>query len=92
VEATSPTGEKIITTRFVAPYYFAKVWILDPQSLQVIDSEVVMEHMKYNDPDSETMDQNQVFGPKFLAARLVERVEASRRRPSAARSCAARWT
>ena len=77
VEVTNPKGETIRSDRFVAPYFFAKIWILDPQSLQVLDSEVVMDHMKYNDPQSDSMDQNQVFTPKFLAARLVERVEAS---------------
>jgi hypothetical protein len=77
VEVKNPKGETIRSDRFVAPFFFAKIWILDPQSLQVLDSEVVMDHMKYNDPDSDSMDQNQVFTPKFLAARLVERVEAS---------------
>jgi hypothetical protein len=77
VEVTNPKGKTIKSDRFVAPFFFAKIWILDPQSLQVLDSEVVMEHVKYNDPDSDSMDQNQVFTPKFLAARLVERVEAS---------------
>ena len=77
VQVQNPNGETIRSDRFVAPYFFAKIWILDPQSLQVLDSEVVMDHMKYNDPGSDSMDQNQVFTPKFLAARLVERVEAS---------------
>jgi hypothetical protein len=77
VQVTNPDGETIRSDRFVAPYFFAKIWILDPQSLQVLDSEVVMDHMKYNDANSDAMDQNQVFTPKFLAARLVERVEAS---------------
>jgi len=77
VEVTTPDGKTTRSDRFVAPYFFAKIWILDPQSLKVLDSEVVMDHMKYNDPTSDAMDQNQVFTPKFLAARLVERVEAS---------------
>lgn len=77
VQVTTPKGEVVKSDRFVAPYFFAKIWILDPQSLQVLDSEVVMDHAKYNDPASDAMDQNQVLDRKFLAARLVERVEAS---------------
>jgi hypothetical protein len=63
--------------RYVAPYFFAKIWILDPQSLQVLDSEVVMDHTKYNDPDSDAMDQNQVLDRKFLLTKIVEQVEKS---------------
>ena len=77
VKVTTPKGETVNSDRYVAPYFYAKIWVLDPQSLQVLDSEVVMDHAKYNDPDSQAMDQNQVLTPKFLAARLVERVEAS---------------
>lgn len=77
VEVETPNGDKVTSSRYVAPYFFAKIWILDPQSLQVIDSELVMEHTKYNDPDSEAMDQNQVLDRKFLLAKIVEQVEKS---------------
>ena len=77
VEVTTPKGEKVTSDRFVAPYFFAKIWVLDPQSLQVLDSEVVMDHAKYNDPASDAMDQNEVLDRKFLLTRIVEQVEAS---------------
>jgi hypothetical protein len=77
VEVETPKGGKAISGRYVAPYFFAKVWILDPRSLQVLDSEVVMDHTKYNDPDSGAMDQNSALDRKFLLARIVEQVEAS---------------
>ena len=32
VEVTTPKGEKVKADRFVAPYFFAKIWILDPVS------------------------------------------------------------
>jgi hypothetical protein len=28
-------------SHFIAPFYFAKVWIVDPASLQVLDTEVI---------------------------------------------------
>jgi hypothetical protein len=77
VAVTNPKGEAVRSDRFVAPYFFAKIWILDPQSLQVLDSEVVMDHTKYNDPDSDAMDQNQVLDRKFLLTKIVEQVEKS---------------
>jgi len=77
VEVTTPKGETVKSDRYVAPYFFAKIWILDPQSLQVLDSEVVMDHTKYNDPDSDAMDQNQVLDRKFLLTKIVEQVEKS---------------
>jgi hypothetical protein len=77
VEVTPPRGETVKSDRFVAPYFFAKVWILDPQNLQVLDSELVTDHTKYNDPDSDAMDQNSVLDRKFLLAKIVEQVEKS---------------
>jgi hypothetical protein len=77
VEVETPKGEKVVSSRYVAPYFFAKVWVLDPQSLQVLDSEVVADHTKYNDPDSDSMDQNSALDRKFLLRKIVEQVEKS---------------
>ena len=77
VEVETPAGEKVVSSRYVAPYFFAKVWVLDPESLQVLDSEVVADHTKYNDPDSEAMDQNSVLDRRFLLTKIVEQVEKS---------------
>jgi hypothetical protein len=77
VEVTTPKGEKLKADRFVAPYFFAKIWILDPVSLAVLDTEVVTDHAKYGDPDSDAMNQNAVLDRKFLTARIVQQVETS---------------
>jgi hypothetical protein len=77
VEVETPNGEKANMSRFVAPYYFAKVWIIDPQSLAVIDTEVIHDHVKLNDPNSNSFDMSQVVSRHYLAERIVEQVEAS---------------
>lgn len=77
VEVETPNGEKAIMSRFVAPYYFAKVWILDPESLTVLDTEVIHDHVKLNDPDSNSFDMGEVVTRHYLAQRIVQQVETS---------------
>jgi hypothetical protein len=77
VTATTPEGETTTAPRFVAPYLYAKVWILDPHTLAVIDTQVALDHTKLYDPKSDSLDMNQMIDRKVLAARIVEQVETS---------------
>ena len=77
LEVETPDGGKAVMSHFVAPYYFAKIWILDPESLTVLDTEVIHEHVKLNDPNSNALDMSQVVSRHYLATRIVEQVEAS---------------
>ena len=77
IPATTPSGETVTTSRYVAPYLFAKIWILDPTTLEVLDSQEIFRHEKLFDPDSGATDMNQVIDRKLLAARILEGVHAS---------------
>ena len=77
VEVETPNGKKATMARYVAPFYFAKVWVIDPASLQVIDTEVIHDHVKLNDPDSNDMDMAKVVPQHYLAQRIVQQVETS---------------
>jgi hypothetical protein len=75
--ATTPSGEKEAASRYLAPYLFVKVSILDPKTLEVLDTQEIFDHEKIFDPDSGSTDMNQSVDHKFLAAKILERVENS---------------
>jgi len=77
VEVETPNGEKVLMSHFVAPYYFAKVWIIDPESLTVMDTEVIHDHVKLNDPNSNDFDMGTIVSKHYLAERIVQQVETS---------------
>jgi len=77
VEVETPDGSKAVMSHFIAPFYFAKVWIVDPASLQVLDTEVIHEHVKLNDPNSNDFDMAKVVPHHYLAQRIVQQVETS---------------
>jgi len=77
VEVETPNGEKVLMSHFVAPYYFAKVWVIDPESLTVLDTEVIHDHVKLNDPNSNDFDMSTIVSKHYLAERIVQQVEAS---------------
>jgi len=77
VEVETPDGKNATMSHFVAPFYFAKVWIIDPASLQVLDTEIIHDHVKLNDPDSNDFDMAKVTPQHYLAQRIVQQVETS---------------
>jgi hypothetical protein len=77
VSAQTPSGETETASRFVAPFFFARITILDPATLEVLDTQEIFDHDKLFDPDSGAMDMNQSVDRKVLAAKIVGRIEAS---------------
>jgi len=68
---TTPNGETAKANQFVAPYVYLKIWILDPQTLAVVDSQEVFEYQKMWDPKADTMDLSEVIPKRVLAAQIV---------------------
>jgi len=68
----APDGTEIKANQFVAPYVFVKVWILDPRTLDVTDSQEVFDYVKLWDPRADTMDLSEVVPRRELAKRIVE--------------------
>ena len=77
VEAQTPAGQTQAASRFVAPFFFARIHIVDPATLEVLDTQEVFDHEKLFDPDSGAVDMNQSIDRKVLAAKIVGRIEAS---------------
>ena len=68
----TPDGKEITANQFVAPYVFLKIWIVDPRTLTVTDSQEVFDYQKLWDPAADTMDLSQVIPKRVLATRIVE--------------------
>ena len=79
VAAKTPDGEDTRASRYVAPFLFAKIWILEPNTLDVVETQEVYEHEKIGDPDSDAIDTNRLVPKKTLAARIEHLVEVSAR-------------
>jgi hypothetical protein len=71
-KVTTPDGQEITANHFVAPFLFLKIWILDPRTLEVLDSQEVFEYQKLWDPNAETLDLSEVVPRRVLAERIVE--------------------
>ena len=71
-KVTTPAGEETRANQFVAPYVYLKVSILDPRSLEVIDTQEVFEYQKLWDPKKDTMDLSEVIPKRELALRIVK--------------------
>jgi hypothetical protein len=68
----SPDGKEIKANQFVAPYVYLKVWILDPRTLEVIDSQEIFDYVKLWDPRADTMDLSEVIPKRELARQIVQ--------------------
>jgi hypothetical protein len=68
----TPQGQTIKANQFVAPYVYLKIWILDPHTLEVTDSQEVFEYQKLWDPKAETLDLSEIIPRRVLAKRIVE--------------------
>lgn len=77
VRAKTLSGESEAASRYLAPFLFAKISILDPVTLQVLDVQEIYDHDKIFDPDSGAMEMNRSIDRKVLATRILERVESS---------------
>jgi len=77
VAAKTPSGETGTASRYVAPFLVAKIRILDPATLEVLDTQEIVDHEKLFDPDSGAVDMNRSIDRRTLALRIVARIEAS---------------
>jgi hypothetical protein len=79
MKVQTPSGEEVSASYFVAPYLAIKIWILDPRTFAVLDSQEAFEHQKYYDPESDSMNITQNLDRRFLATKIVEIVERTTR-------------
>ncbi len=77
VKVETPSGETTTASRFVAPFLAMKMWILDPATLTVLDSQEVFDYRRIWDPKSRSLDPTKIVEGKVIARRFVELVEKS---------------
>jgi hypothetical protein len=74
-ETFSPGGKRSTSYRFVAPYFYAQIWIIDAKTMQVLEKKDRYDFIRLYDPESNTIDIKDNIPPEKLADRLTVFVE-----------------
>lgn len=78
-ETISPSGERGRSYRFVAPYFYAQVWVIDAQTLKVLEVNERYDFQRLYDPASAAIDVANQIPVEQLAGfveKFVERAAA----------------
>ena len=79
LETISPTQEKSRSYRYVAPYFYAQLWVLDAKTMKVLETNERYDFQRLYDPASTALDVAQQIPLEQLAAlveKFVERASA----------------
>lgn len=76
-DAVTPEGGAVRTSRYVAPYFYTQLWILDAKTLTVLDTEERYDFQKIYDPQSAAIDVQRAFTPEQLGDSVEKFVERS---------------
>ena len=76
-EAITPDGETTRTSRYVAPYFYTQLWILDAKTLTVLETEERYDFQKIFDPQSPAVDVQRSFTPEQMSEAVGKFVEKS---------------
>ena len=74
-DTTSPTGEKNPSYRYVAPYFYAQVWVIDAKTMKVLETNERHDFQRLYDPDSPALDVAQTIPPEVLSGMMEKFVE-----------------
>lgn len=74
-DTVTPDGKPTSSSVFVAPFFYTKLWVLDPKTLQVLDVEERFDFQKIYDPGWTAVDIAKNFTPEQLAAQVEKFVE-----------------
>lgn len=76
-ETISPTGEKSRSYEYVAPYFYAQLWILDAKTLTVLETNERYDFQRIYDPQSAALDVAQSIPLETLSAMMDTFIERS---------------
>jgi hypothetical protein len=76
-DAITPEGETTRTSRYVAPYFYTQLWILDAKTLTVLETEERYDFQKIYDPQSTAIDVQRSFTPEQMGDAVGKFVERS---------------
>ena len=74
-DAISPTGKKTSTYRFVAPYFYAQVWVIDAKTMKVLETNERYDFQRMYDPESPALDVAQTSPPDVLSGMMETFIE-----------------
>jgi hypothetical protein len=74
-DTISPTGEKNPSYRYVAPYFYAQVWVIDARTMKVLETTDRYDFQRLYDPDSPALDVAQTIPPEVLSGMMEKFVE-----------------
>ena len=74
-ETFTPDGRRGSSYKFVAPYVYAQVWVIDAKTMKVLEKNERYDFMRYYDPMSTAGDVAKSIPPEIIAERLDKFVE-----------------
>ncbi|HUQ27663.1 MAG TPA: hypothetical protein VM051_03675 [Usitatibacter sp.] len=74
-ETFAPDGTRSTSYRFVAPYFYAQIWVVDAKTLKVLEKNERYDFMRFYDPMSTAIDVGKSIPPEVLAQKLESFVE-----------------
>lgn len=74
-QTVTPSGAASRSSTFVAPFFYTRLWILDPRTLKVIESEGRYDYRKLFDPEWTALDVAKNLPPDQLATEVVSFTE-----------------
>jgi hypothetical protein len=78
VDATTSDDKRIKASTFVAPYSYIKVWVLDPKTLAILDTQQGFDSQKLAEERYKPqLDFSQKEAQQYLARRIVSLIEIS---------------
>jgi hypothetical protein len=77
VDSTTPGGNSTTNVRFVAPYAFITIWVLDPITLEVIDKQRRYDSIRLFDPESDAANIRDSLDGSFLTKNTAELMQRS---------------
>ena len=74
-DTVTPDGQPSRSYTYVAPFFYTKLWVIDPKTLQLIDTEERFDYQKIHDPMWTAVDVAKNFTPEQLAGQVEKFVE-----------------
>ena len=74
-DTVSPTGEMNPSYRFMAPYFYAQVFVIDAKTMKVLETHERYDFQRLYDPDSPALDVAQTIPVEVLAPMMEEFVQ-----------------
>ncbi len=74
-DTVSPDGTKSSSYKYVAPYFYAQIWVIDAKTMKVLEKSERYDYVRLYDPMSTAVDVARSIPPEVLAVKLGSFVE-----------------